>query len=149
MRLGLYPRLALSVGILLCAALLTLGYLLLGDAERRFSEERLELASAQVKTLAEGSLDALISGDYELLERWVAAVLPADYYAYAYLARANGQILTHTQLDQIGHYVKADGAISSAFTREAEQDGHHLRELVYPARVGDQHIANAVILLPG
>jgi len=145
MRLGLYPRLALSVGILLCAALLTLGYLLLGDAERRFSEERLELASAQVKTLAEGSLDALISGDYELLERWVAAVLPADYYAYAYLARANGQILTHTQLDQIGHYVKADGAISSAFTREAEQDGHHLRELVYPARVGDQHIANAVI----
>jgi signal transduction histidine kinase len=145
MRLGLYPRLALSVGILLCAALLTLGYLLLGDAERRFRQDRLELAGAQVRTLAEGSLDALISGDYELLERWVAAVLPADYYAYAYLARVNGQILTHTQIDKIGHYVEPDGVISASGTREINRDGRRLRELVYPVRVGDRYIANAVI----
>ena len=144
MRLGLYPRLALSVGALLCAALVTLGYLLLSDTEQQFRQDRLELARAQVRTLAEGSLDALISGDYELLDRWVGAVLPADYYAYAYLARINGQILTHTQLDQVGHY-EPDGAISPAGTRELEQGGRRLRELVYPVQVGDQHIANAVI----
>ncbi|GMQ87588.1 MAG: hypothetical protein BMS9Abin08_0793 [Gammaproteobacteria bacterium] len=145
MRLGLYPRLALSVGTLLSAALVTLGYLLLSDAEQQFRQDRLELAGAQVRTLAEGSLDALISGDYELLERWVSAVLPADYYAYAYLARTDGQILTHTRLDQIGHYVEPDGAIGSAGTRELEQGGRRLRELVYPVQVGDRHIANTVI----
>lgn len=145
MQLGLYPRLALSVGILLCAALLTLGYLLLGDAERRFRQDRLELAGAQVRTLAEGSLDALVSGDYELLERWVAAVLPADYYAYAYLARVNGQILTHTELGKVGHYAEPDAVVSATGTREIVRDGRRLRELIYPVRVGDRHIANAVI----
>jgi signal transduction histidine kinase len=143
--MGLYPRLALSVGILLCAALLTLGYLLLRGAEQQFRQDRLELASAQARTLAEGSLDALVSRDYELLERWVAAVLPADYYAYAYLAHANGQILTHTRLGQIGHYVEPDGPISSPRTHEIEQNGRRLREFVYPAQVGDRHIANAVV----
>ncbi|MFQ5643161.1 MAG: ATP-binding protein [Thiogranum sp.] len=145
MRLGLYPRMVLSVGTLLCAALITLGYLLLNDSEQRFREERLELARAQARTLAEGSLDALISGDYELLERWVAAVLPADYYAWAYLARADGRILTDTRLERVGHYAGADGPISSPRVRGVEQDGRRLREIIYPAWVGDQHIANAVI----
>ncbi len=145
MRLGLYPRLALSIGVLLCAALLTLGYLLVEDSEQRFRQERLELARAQARTLAEGSLDALVSKDYELLERWVNAVLPADYYAWAYLARADGRILTDTRLDRIGHYAQADGPLRVPVIRDVERDGRQLREIIYPARVGDQHIANAAV----
>lgn len=145
MRFGLYTRLALSVGIVLCAALLTLGYLLLTEAESQFRQQRLDRAAAQVRTLAEGSLDALVTGDYELLERWVAAVLPAGHYAYAYLASPDGLILTHTDLNQVGHTGEALGQLTDGKVREISVEGRRVRQVAYPARIGEQHLANAVV----
>lgn len=145
MQFGLFPRLALSISILLCTALLTLGFLLLKDAEQQFRLERYKLASAQARTLADGSLDALVTRDYELLERWVASVLPADYYAYAYLARGDGQVLTDTRLTHIGHQAESFGTLTAPLARERIVDGRRLRELVYPARIGEHHLANAVV----
>ena len=145
MHFSLFTRLALSISILLCAALLTLGYLLLKDAEQQFRHERYALAGAQSRTLAEGSLDALVTQDYELLERWVASVLPADYYAYAYLARADGQVLTDTRLARIGKQAEAFGTLTEPRSRERRVDGRRLREMIYPARIGERHMANAVV----
>ncbi len=145
MRFGLFAHLAFSITTLLSGALLTLGYILLQGAGDRLQEERSSLALAQVETLADGSLDALVTGDYELLERWVASVTPADYYAYAYLARADGQVLTHTDLKRVGHYLDPLGETRHPLQRDIPGKGGRIHEVIYPARIGDQHLANAVI----
>ncbi len=143
MRPSFYTRLALSLGLLLCVAMLTLGWVLIDDAGRRFEAMQLSQARAQATTLAHGSLDALVTGDYELLERWVRSVLPADYYAYAYLDRADGQILIHTDIDQIARYAHPLGALESDSTRSRVYSGRPVKEVVYPARIGSRHLANA------
>ncbi|HFD81244.1 MAG TPA: HAMP domain-containing protein [Gammaproteobacteria bacterium] len=145
MRGGLFARTAISLGLLLCVALLTLGYVLLEHADRQAMRERDELAAALARTLAEGSLDALVSHDYELLERWVRSVMPGDYYLYAYLARANGQVLSHTDPAQVGRYLEALGKLDHGSLRIRRQGQHPVREAIYPARIGKQHLANAVI----
>ena len=145
MRFGLFAHLALSITALLCGALLTLGYVLLQDAGQRFQEARARLALAQAEMLADGSLDALVTGDYELLERWVASATVADYSAYAYLVHANGQTLTHTNLKRVGHYLDPMGEIDQAVERDVTSNGRHVHEVIYPARIGKEHLANAVI----
>lgn len=143
MRLGLYGRLAISLSALLCVALLTLGYLLLSDADQRHRAEQLALAQAQARTLAEGSMDALVSQDYELLERWVRSVLPADYYAYAFLSDPTGLILTHTDLDRIGHRSPARVPAVGPSTVSTRYLGRPVQEVVEPVRIGEQHLADA------
>jgi signal transduction histidine kinase len=145
MSFGLFYRLALSISTLLCCALLTLGYILLRDAQAQFHEERTDLALAQAETLADGSLDALVSGDYELLERWVTAVIPADYYAYAYLARVDGHVLTHTNLKQVGRHLNPIGELEQSLQRNVTHSGRPISEVIYPAKIGTQYLANAVI----
>ena len=143
MRAGLYARLALSLAALLCVALLTLGYLLLSEAERRFRAEHLAMAGSQARTLAEGSVDGLVAEDYELLERWVRSVLPADYYAYAFLSRPNGLILTHTELGQVGHRVEAGGRLAGPRVVQRVFKGRPVKEVIHPVRLGDEYLANA------
>lgn len=143
--LGLFGRLAYSLGALLCVALLTLGYVLLDDAERRFDHERLVQARAQARTLAEGSLDALVTGDYELLERWVASAIPGEHYAYAFLARLDGQILTHSEPAQVAHFIAPVDEQVQQSERKLLYSGRPVKEIVHPAIVGQHHLANAHI----
>lgn len=141
--LGLFGRLAYSLGALLCVALLTLGYVLLDDAERRFNEEKLEQTRAHARSLAEGSLDALVTGDYELLERWVASAIPGEHYAYAFLARSNGQILTHSDPAQVARFVIPVGELTKHSERDLLYGGRSVKEIIHPAIVGRRHLANA------
>lgn len=143
LKLSLYTRIALSLTVILSAAMLALGYVIVQDTEQKFQQERLQLVTASAKTLAEGSLDALVTGDYELLERWVSSVLLGDFYAYAFLARADGLILTHSNLELVAHHSEPQGQLSSMQIREAVYNGRQVREVVYPAVVGTKHLANA------
>jgi len=114
MRSRLFTRLALSITLLLTFSLLTLGYLLLEDAQKKFLHERQQQVKGQVVTLANGSLDGLIARDYELLENWLKSVMPADFYAYAFLSSPTGKIISHTDLSQIGHdiaFMELDAAL--------------------------------------
>ena len=146
MRWGLYPRLAVSLATLLGVAMLTLGYVLLTDAEKTLESERLAVAHTLARTLAEGSVDALAAEDYELMERWVSSVLPEQGYAYAYLSRPDGIILTHTRLDEIGHRVdngSPDATPPYDFTTHYKN--RPVQETVYPVTVGHKHLADAHI----
>lgn len=145
MRFGLFARLALSITALLCAALLTLGYVLMRDAEEHFLHEHASLARAQAETLADGSVDALITGDYELLVRWVAAVTPADFYAYAYLAKPDGQVLTHTDIQETGHYLYPLGELDGPFERDVRHLERPVHEVIEPVILGEKYLANAVV----
>ena len=146
MRWGLYPRLAVSLAVLLGVAMLTLGYVLLTDAEKTLKSERLTVAHTLARTLAEGSVDALAADDYELMERWVSSVLPKKGYAYAYLSRPDGIILTHTQLDKIGHHVDSvNPGATPPYDFTTRHKNRPVQETVYPVTVGNKHLANAHI----
>jgi len=138
----LFTRLALSITLLLTISLLTLGFLLLENAQNKFLDERLGQVKAQTKTLAIGSLDGLISKDYELLENWLKSVMPADFYAYAFLSSADGKVLAHTDLSQVGHEIKAR-PIDGFLIKENEYKGRPIKEVIFPAKINNKLLANA------
>lgn len=141
--LGLFARIALSLTLILSAAMLALGYAIVADDEQQIQQERMQLVTASAATLAQGSLDALVTGDYELLERWVSSVLLGDFYAYAFLARADGQILTHSDLAQVAHYTDPVGPLDTRQIRTTIYKDQLVREVIYPAMLGGRHLANA------
>jgi len=144
MRWGLYPRLAVSLAVLLGVAMLTLGYVLLTDAAKSLKSERLSVAHTLARTLAEGSVDALAAEDYELMERWVSSVLPEKGYAYAFLSRPDGIILTHTQLDKVGHRLDAGNpGATPPYDFTTHYNHRPVQETVYPVIIGNKHLANA------
>ncbi len=145
MQFGLFPRLALTLSLILTLAMGIMGGVLLLDAEKKFSENQLDRATVQARTLAEGSLDALVTEDYELLERWVAAVIPEKFYAYAYLAKSDGQVLTHSDNVMVARHLEAMGELKGISVRETTYLGRPVKEISYPARINDVHLANAVV----
>ena len=145
MELGLFARLAITLSFVLSTAMLTLGGVLLVDAQQRFNATQLQHASSQARTLAEASLDALITIDYELLERWVVSVIPEKYYAFAYLARSNGQVLTHSDNSMVAMHLDAMGELKYAKIRKNTYLNRPVMEVFYPARIGDTHFANAAV----
>ncbi len=142
MRSRLFTRLALSITLLLTFALLTLGYLLLEDAQKKFLHERQQQVKGQAITLANGSLDGLIARDYELLENWLQSVMPADFYAYAFLSSAAGKIISHTNLSQIGHAI-AFMELDDVLIRQTTDNGRQVEEIIHPIKIGNKYLANA------
>ncbi len=145
MQFGLFARLALTLGMILTLAMAVLATVLLLDVAEEFRNNQLERATTQVKTLAEASLDALVSEDYELLERWVNAVIPEKFYAYAYLARSNGQILTHSNHIMVGRHLLPKGKPQTLVVEETEYLGRPVTEVTYPVKIDNNHLANAVV----
>lgn len=145
MPLGLYARLAITLVMVLSLAMISLGTVLLFDAQRQFEKTQLEHASTQARTLAEASLDALITVDYELLERWVVSVIPEKFYAYAYLAKSNGQILTHSDSIMVARFLEAMGKLDGYKIKQRRYNERPVMEVSYPARIGDTHLANATV----
>lgn len=145
MTLGLYARLAITLILVLSLAMISLGTVLLFDAQRQFEKTQLEHASTHARTLAEASLDALITVDYELLERWVVSVIPEKYYAYAYLAKSNGQVLTHSDSIMVARFLEAMGKLDGYKIKQSSYNERPVMEVSYPARIGDTHLANATV----
>lgn len=143
MVIGLQTRLIASLTILVCVTLTLMGFVLLQDANSRLELFHLTQAKHQAKTLAEGSLDALVTQDFELLERWVASAMPSKEYAFAALVKPNGIVLTHTKMDLIGHKVYTLKDLHSYKVRKTKIDNRPVIEVIYPAFVGNRHLANA------
>ncbi len=145
MKLGLQGKLSISLVILLGSSLFLLGYLLVQEADKHFQDYALEQAKLQARTLAGGSLDALVSYDYELLERWVASSLVTDQYAYAGLVRVDGTVLTHTNLDLIGKYLPTTDGGQGIVVRRSIYQNQIVQEVIHPAILNGQLLANAHI----
>ncbi len=145
MSLGLFARLGITLTLILSLAMLSLGGVLLFDAQRQFEKTQLEHASTQARILAEASLDALVTTDYELLERWVVSVIPEKYYAYAYLAKSNGQVLTHSDSIMVARFLESKGKLKDYEIRQSRYKDRPVTEVTYPARIGDTHLANATV----
>lgn len=143
MKLGIYSRLLISLLVLLLIVFALLGAVLLSNADNRINEFRETQARYQAKTLAEASLDGLVSEDYEILERWVQSSMPSDDYAYAALVRPSGKVLTHTDLSLIGEKVVTKTNTKNFVIRRTEYENRPVMEVIYPAYIGDKVFANA------
>ena len=143
MNLGIFARVLISLMILLIISTSIMGVMLLDDARETVDKFRLQQAHTLAEGLAEGSLDALAAKDYELLERWVIAMTPIEDFAYAYLSRADGVILTHTRPEMVARRGEPLGQLTAPIVRNLEYRGRPVREVVHSAHLGNRHMANA------
>jgi len=120
-----------------------MAFFLLNDAKDTVVAFRLHQAHVLSESLAEASLDALAAKDYESIERLLKASVLEDEFAYAYLSRANGLIISHTNLDLVATQGIALGAIKQSLEHEHSYQGKTVYEVVYPAYLGGKHLANA------
>ena len=145
MKVGIRTRLTLSLFVLMVIALLMTSLVLIKDANERLKSFQKTQAQFQAKTLAEGSLDALISQDFELLERWVESAMPSSEYAYAALVRPNGKVLTHSNLDMIGEIIPTEDKNADGVFVERQFHNRPVLEVVYASVLNNKHLANAHI----
>lgn len=143
MKSGLFYRLLLSLVLLFLASTAVMAYLLLDEARNTITKSRLQQAQTLTEGLAKGSLDALVVRDYELLERWLKAATPIDDFAYAYLSKADGRIITHTELEQVAKQTTPLDTFKSPLIRDLVFNKRPVREVVYAADLGNKHMANA------
>ena len=133
----------LSIGLLLFAAIAALGYVLYSEALSQFNAFRDAQAQGQALTLANGSLDALLTKDYQILERLVASAIPAEGYAYAALVSPEGMVIVHSDHLLVGAKVEGIPELHRAVLRYGIYQDRPIKEAIYPAWVGHRHIANA------
>jgi len=143
MRHSLFRRLLLSLVAVFLATTLLLGYILYETTEHRFETSREMQARTLAAALAEGSLDALAARDYELLERWLKAAIPAEDYAYAYISRPNGLIVSHTDPGKVATRHDAYRQLAETLVTRKHYQEQPVIEIIEPVYLGRQHFANA------
>ncbi|MDF1876419.1 HAMP domain-containing histidine kinase [Sulfurimonas sp. SAG-AH-194-L11] len=132
--LSLFSKIAVSLVVLFVTAMLTTGYLIVIHQQNNMKQEKIKQAQLSVKTLADASIDSIISGDYEVLEKWVEVVVLQDMYAYAYISDVNGKILVHSDTKNIGSTKKSG-------TKLLTYKNKKVQELVYPCVFDDDVLA--------
>ena len=144
-KFGLFSRMLTALFILLLSTLAILSVSLLQNSAKQFDGFRLQHAQSLAHTLAEGSLDALITEDYELLERFVKSSLPPHHGAYAYLTRPNGQILSSTDTNLVAIKIIPPTISGKSISRSLSYNNRPVIEVIYKANIGKKHVANAHI----
>ncbi len=143
MKSGLFYRILFSLLLLFVLCTGFIAFVLLNNAEKTIKTFRLQQARALTKTLADSSLDALAVNDYEGMDRLLRASVLGKEFAYAYLSRANGLIIADTDMDRVATRSAALGMLKKPLVRDLTYRGKAVREVVYPAYLGDKHMANA------
>ena len=144
LHLSLFAKIAISLIFLFTLAMVTSGYFIVLNQNNNILEEKEKLAFASAKSLAEGSIDALISRDFEFLESWLKAVVITDIYAYGYISDASGHILVHTDVDQIAKYTQLP-SFKYYTSRNLIYHGRPVKEIIYASSIDDDVFANAHI----
>ena len=140
---GIFYRLLLSLTLLFLLSTGFMAYSLINEAEDAYEAARLHQAHTMAQGLAEASLDALAVNDYELIEGWLRGTNAIDDFAYAYLSKANGLIISHTDIDLVAKRTKALGEITEPLVKNISYLKRPVREVVHSAYLGKKHLANA------
>lgn len=138
----IFVRLVITMGLFLVLVVVLLGIMLTEKASQSVDEFRHQQAESHTVVLASASEDALLSRDYPALEKWVHAAIPGESYAYAFISRADGLIMVHSDFAQVGHYLPVSESSGSG-DRLAEYKGREVIEIVQPIRIGGRHIGDA------
>jgi len=143
MNLGIFYRLLLSLTLLFLLSTGFMAYNLISEAEDAYEKARLHQAHTMAQGLAEASLDALAVNDYELIEGWLRGTNVIDDFAYAYLSKDDGVIISHTDIDLVAKQSEALGEIKEPLVKNISYLKRPVREVIHPAYLGNKHLANA------
>lgn len=143
MNTGIFNRLLLSMILLFLISTSIIAYSIISETRGAYEKARLHQAHTMAEAFAEASLDALVVKDYELIEGTLRASSAIDDFAYAYLSKSTGQIITHSDLSQVALQGQAIGEIKSALTKKKKYHGRDVIEVIHPAYLGKKHLANA------
>ncbi len=119
-----------------------ISYMVIRESQAFIEKSRLEQANTLASSLAEGSLDALVVKDYELLERWLIAATPGKEFAYAYLSRPDGTVISHTDLKKVSLKLDEQGEVSEPVIIDKLYDSRPVREVIHGVYLGDEYMAN-------
>ena len=137
-RVSLFSKITFSLALLFLGSMFSFAYLILVEQNNNKKIELEKLVHSSAKTLAEGSVDALITHDFELLENWLKAVYLKDLYSYVYLSDTKGRILVHTDSAMIASTTKKIDNLSKSFNRKIINDDKTFTEVVYAIKLGDE-----------
>ena len=154
MKWGLYSRVAVSLGCVLCAAMFGLGYILLQASVVQFASNQLAQAKLSALTLVDEARPALQKNNHEQLSLKIQHVIsdaePDTQLAYAVAIFPEGRMLgvdvatgsTMTSLEELAPV----GRIDLLQIRHTFYQGRPVREVVYPVTetLADsaKHLAN-------
>lgn len=135
----------IALFILLFSSLTILSINLLKNASDQFNNFRLENAHSLARTLSKGSLDALVTQDYELLEGFVNSSIPHHYGAFAQLTRPNGQVIVSTDLDLTAKKIIVPDFDTVEFFKNSSYKDRPIIEVIHDINIGETHFAHAHI----
>ena len=140
MKWGLYSRVAVSLGCVLCAAMLGLGYVLLQANAVQFSSNQLTQIKLSALAVVDESRKALQKNNYEQLSLIIKDVIsgsdPQTHLAYVVVIDTEGRMVG---VDESIDFTAASlaktapvGRIDFLQTRHTFYRGRPVREVVYP-----------------
>lgn len=140
MKWGLYSRVAVSLGSVLCAAMLGLGYVLLQANAVQFSSDQLAQVKLTALALVDESREALRQNDHEQLrlklQQVSAASEPQTHFAYAVIIDVEGRMVDiNGAIDSTAApstMASSVGRIESPQIRHTSYQNRSVREVVYP-----------------
>lgn len=145
MRQSLHKRLLFWLFAVVAISTVIVMLLFIQDANRRITGFKLNHAINQAQMLAEASRDALVTEDYELVNSLVGAAFPDNSYAYASLILADKKILSHTNIDYIGHTDEISQEGSGYKITTEQYDNRLTRIITMPVIVGGSVLGYAKV----
>ena len=121
--------------------------LFIHDANRRVAEFRLSHAINQTTTLSDSVRDSMVTEDYENIHSLVTAILPDETYAFASLVLANGQIISHSNIDRIGEIDAVTYSGSGYNVSISEQFGRAIQVVMVPITIADETLGYAKVAI--
>lgn len=135
MKWGLYSRVTVSLGSVLCLAMLGLGYVLLQASALQFSSNQLAQIKLAALSLVDDARPALQQGQPDSLRTRLQAVIaqaePQTHLAYALVIDTQGKVIgTEAAMDHAA--IASLQPIDALHIRHVSYQGRPVREAVYP-----------------
>ncbi|WP_455219129.1 histidine kinase dimerization/phospho-acceptor domain-containing protein, partial [Kaarinaea lacus] len=145
MRFSFHTKFLVSLLALVTVSLMSMGFVLLRDANQRLDEFKFLQAKSQARTLAESSEDLLLVNDYPMLENLVNIAVSEDHYAYAAIVSPKGIVYSHSNFDMVGSQFTTPEQSNTISIGEIQVNDRPVKEIVYPIGLPGNHLANAHI----
>jgi len=141
-RNNLFLRLITPIALLLVLIAAGLAAAVISESNRAIESFKALQAASHARTLASGSMDAILTRDYTLLENWVHAAIPSDDYAYAYIANQDGLILAHTNFSYVGREIEP-ARLESMQQQQDQYQQRPVTEIIQPIELGNGYLGTA------
>ena len=145
MRFSLHTKVVASLILLFVVSFVSMGLVLLQDADQRLAEFKFLQAKSQTRTLAESSVEPLLVRDYPLIENLVKVAVSEQHYAFAAIVSPAGLVFSHSDFDQVGSNISTVDNRQGIIIRDIAYSEREAKEIIYPVVVGEDYIANAHI----